>query len=457
MAALDLAVCLPLTEGTGAAVDSGQLALPLGSWARVDLAPEQPSSILADVPLLATLIDDFVEYSRPRKRAGTIEAYAKWTKAGARARVDGLDVMAIEARRLAPGICQRHHDEISASSGEATADNVAKLCSAAWTHAENRGVKLQANPWKKVKRNGSKPPLLKFPAGWLGDFVRLLDQAARDGVIEQQIADYFTLGAHTGARVWCELRTLRWEDIREIDGTINLVWSKEESRSIPIELLGVRGREVLERQRGQHPVWVWPGRVIKGKQAAIGESTVAKHWPAIREYMLGQGLMFQTIKGEPLRMHDLRHAFASYCIAELHLPKTIVAQLLGHKDQRSTDRYTHWSAEHLRAPAAEIAAGIGGTSMEAGQQERLGLDTDRLARVIREVGGTDIGAKADREVAARLGVSERTVNSWRTGEKKPPFETLHRLAKLRGCKPGFFFFGESDQLPKLRSQRAVVS
>jgi hypothetical protein len=242
MAALDLAVCLPLTSGPGIAAETEQLALPLGSWARVDLAPEQPSSILADVPLLATL---------------------------------------------------------------------------------------------------------------------------------------------------------------------------------------------------------------------IGETTIAKHWPTIREYAQQQGLMFATLEGEPLRMHDLRHAFASYCVAELKLNKTVVGQLLGHEDGRSTDRYTHWSAEHLRAPAAEIAAGIGGTSMDAGQEERLGLDTDRLARVIRELGESDVGAKADRQVAAKLGVSEFTVRSWRTGEREPPYTTLHRLAQLRGVKPGWFFFGVTDALPKLRGQRAV--
>jgi len=454
MAALDLAVWLSLAEGTGSAVETDQLALPLGSWARVDLAPEQPSSILGDLPLLATLIDEFVDYSRPRKSAGTLEAYAKWAKAAARAKVDGLDVLSIEARRLAPGICQRHHDEISRASGDATADNVAKLCSAAWTHAERRGARLQQNPWKGVKRHGSKPPPLKFPAGWLRDFLDLLERAHAEGVISRMVADYFTIGGSIGARVWCEVRSLRWADIREADGTIVFESSKEGARSVPLELLGARGRAALERQRNDTP-WVWPGR---GGKAPIGETTIAKHWPTIREYAQQQGLMFATLEGEPLRMHDLRHAFASYCVAELKLNKSVVGQLLGHEDGRSTDRYTHWSAEHLRAPAAEIAAGIGGISMDAGQQEeRLGLDTDRLARVIRELGESDVGAKADRHVAAKLGVSERTVNSWRTGEKKPPFETLHRLAKMRGCKPSFFFFGESDQLPKLRSQRAVVS
>lgn len=58
-----------------------------------------------------------------------------------------------------------------------------------------------------------------------------------------------------------------------------------------------------------------------------------------------------------LRVHDMRHSYASFAIADgasLHL----VGKLLGHANTRSTERYAHFDRDMLKDAAASIAAKI---------------------------------------------------------------------------------------------------
>ena len=74
-----------------------------------------------------------------------------------------------------------------------------------------------------------------------------------------------------------------------------------------------------------------------------------------------------------LRLHDLRHSFASMGVAGgLSLP--IIGALLGHKHPATTGRYAHLSADPLRAAndvvgmriaaAMKRNANTGGTTAE---------------------------------------------------------------------------------------------
>ncbi|MBA3067439.1 MAG: site-specific integrase [Hyphomonas sp.] len=67
---------------------------------------------------------------------------------------------------------------------------------------------------------------------------------------------------------------------------------------------------------------------------------------------------------EDVRLHDLRHSFASFGIsAGLSLP--VIGALLGHKDVSTTQRYAHLANDTARQAADEVAGvvamGIGMT------------------------------------------------------------------------------------------------
>jgi integrase len=95
--------------------------------------------------------------------------------------------------------------------------------------------------------------------------------------------------------------------------------------------------------------------IIAGMKDAAPRADLKKPWEAVTK---AAGL-------EGLRIHDLRHSFASVGAgASLGLP--IIGKLLGHTQAATTHRYAHLDADPMRRAAetigATIAAAMGGKS-----------------------------------------------------------------------------------------------
>src|SRR5204862_2158177 len=88
-------------------------------------------------------------------------------------------------------------------------------------------------------------------------------------------------------------------------------------------------------------------RVIPGMRADSASAAIENTWERVR---LAAGLI-------GVRLHDLRHSFASIGAAGgLSLP--IIGALLGHKHPATTARYAHLSADPLRAANDAVGARI---------------------------------------------------------------------------------------------------
>ena len=61
---------------------------------------------------------------------------------------------------------------------------------------------------------------------------------------------------------------------------------------------------------------------------------------------------------EDVRVHDLRHSFASRALA-LGESLPMIGKLLGHTRVQTTARYAHLAEDSVKASAARIAASIG--------------------------------------------------------------------------------------------------
>jgi integrase len=60
---------------------------------------------------------------------------------------------------------------------------------------------------------------------------------------------------------------------------------------------------------------------------------------------------------EDVRLHDLRHAFASVAAASgMGLP--IIGKMLGHTQAQTTQRYAHLASDPVKAAAAAVAGKI---------------------------------------------------------------------------------------------------
>jgi integrase len=92
--------------------------------------------------------------------------------------------------------------------------------------------------------------------------------------------------------------------------------------------------------------------VIAGRKAGQPFNGLGKVWERVRKRA---GLA-------DVRLHDLRHSFASVGVGDnLSLP--IIGALMGHRNPATTQRYAHLSAHPLRAAneavGAKIAAALG--------------------------------------------------------------------------------------------------
>ena len=127
--------------------------------------------------------------------------------------------------------------------------------------------------------------------------------------------------------------------------------SKTGAKVIP---LGRAALQILDDQRqwtSSNQVWVFPAH--KGDGHFDG---LSKEWGRIR----------RLAKIEDVRIHDLRHTFASVGAGGgVGLP--LIGGILGHRQASTTQRYAHLADTPLRAAADFIGAEIA-ASLEAKSQ-----------------------------------------------------------------------------------------
>jgi integrase len=141
----------------------------------------------------------------------------------------------------------------------------------------------------------------------------------------------------TGARR-DEILGLRWENVDLDTGTLNLPDSKTGKKSIPLGPAAVELLAAAPRLEGS--LYVIPGR----RRLDAPFVGIQRPWARIRA-RAGLG---------NVRLHDLRHSFASVGVAaNLGLP--VLGAILGHRHPATTARYAHLDDDPRRAAAARIS------------------------------------------------------------------------------------------------------
>ncbi|MDF1600372.1 site-specific integrase [Mesorhizobium sp. YIM 152430] len=163
--------------------------------------------------------------------------------------------------------------------------------------------------------------------------------------IDGEAAAALRLLIFTGARLR-EILRLEWKFIDLDRGLLRLPDSKTGPRTI---ILNSAARAVLVGMKPRGP-FVFPGESLDGKQQP--RTDLKRPWRLVKS---AAGL-------DDLRIHDLRHSFASVGAAD-GLGLVIVGKLLGHKQASTTERYAHLDNDPLRkasdAIAGKIAAAMG--------------------------------------------------------------------------------------------------
>ena len=138
-----------------------------------------------------------------------------------------------------------------------------------------------------------------------------------------------------------EILTLRWEDVHLDVNELRLRDSKTGPRAVPLSPAAVKVLAGLPRVAGNP--WV-----IAGRRPGARLSDFNSHWYRVRSRA---GL-------EDVRLHDLRHSFASRALA-LGESLPMIGKLLGHTKIQTTARYAHLARDSIHVSAARVAASIG--------------------------------------------------------------------------------------------------
>ena len=196
---------------------------------------------------------------------------------------------------------------------------------------------LQSNPAKSVKWN-PRPKLTRFLS--LDEIERLyrtLDRHVRARPSCARQADVIRLLLLTGCRK-SEILTLRWQDVDR--DTINLINAKTGPRRV---FLNAPARAILERQARSGSAYVFPSPLDSDRPL----SPNLPLWLKLR----------QEARIEDVRLHDLRHSFASHAVLQT-IPLPVVSRLLGHKRPSMTLRYAHVGDKETEAAAERIGMTI---------------------------------------------------------------------------------------------------
>tara|TARA_Y100000022_G_scaffold197460_1_gene206032 strand:+ start:2419 stop:3282 length:864 start_codon:yes stop_codon:yes gene_type:complete len=136
----------------------------------------------------------------------------------------------------------------------------------------------------------------------------------------------------TGARKR-EILDSQWSDLNLEDGILTIPKSKSGTmRSIYLNKQAVNIFAALERKRQSHNCYIFPNPNTGKPYKCIYYS-----WNlARRRAMLND-----------LRIHDLRHSFAS-ALVNKGVPIYDIQHLLGHKSIKTTQRYAHLESDRLK-------------------------------------------------------------------------------------------------------------
>ena len=178
----------------------------------------------------------------------------------------------------------------------------------------------------------------KYPENKKERFLNIEELKKLEDILEDeenlQLKSLYVLGAirmimYTGCRM-NEILTLRWKDVYLEERYIHLVDSKTGERFVPLNTSAKKVLDRMEKKAGN------PYIFCGGREGNHHVVNIEKAWQKIRN----------KANLNDVRIHDLRHSFASFALKQ-GLDLYQIAKLLGHKNIRTTTRYAHLAREDL--------------------------------------------------------------------------------------------------------------
>lgn len=221
--------------------------------------------------------------------------------------------------------------------GEGTATRTVGLLGGIFSFAIDAGL-LENNPAHGVKRFKDKKGERFLNAKELKRLGDALVEAEEKGLNFYGI-QIIRLLILTGARKG-EIEKLKWSEVDFDNGYLRLEDSKTGQKAFPLNAPALEVVSAIPRVKNTR--FVFPAEI--GPNHYQGTPKV---WRKVRA----------LAQLEDVRLHDLRHSFASVAVSGgASLP--LVGALLGHADAATTQRYAHFHNDPVKAASEKVAGEI---------------------------------------------------------------------------------------------------
>jgi integrase len=266
-------------------------------------------------------------------KPGTVVGYRYYLKTYINPRAGKLQVAAITRADIA----RLHHDLRFAP---VQANRCLQLLSKMFNLAEVWGLRPDgSNPCRHVKKYPEKKRERYLSKQELAKLGEVLRQCELTGIESQSAINAIRLLIFTGCRLG-EIMTLKWDFVDLENSALNLPDSKTGAKTVHIGAPAVDALSKIQ-MRPNNP-WV-----ITGTLPGARLTDLQPPWQRIRKRA---GI-------EDVRIHDLRHTFASVAVVNGQgLP--MIGKLLGHSQVQTTARYAHLAADPVKAAANTVAGEI---------------------------------------------------------------------------------------------------
>jgi len=300
------------------------------AYAQVGRDPANERQRIRSAPSFADFLDEYWERWAPQWKASTLE-----THTGYRRRYLDEAFAGIYIDELNEVHVTSWFSDLNNRTGPGAANRTLEILKHMFNKAEEWGYRLEnTNPCRAIKPNRKRQCERFLSSEELARLGKTLSELREnDDPTTQCASAAITLLLLTGCRK-NEVLTLEWRD--------------------------VKGNRLLLRDSKTGPRTVWLGSAAKAVIAGLPRTNripqlfwnyrlgrpmrdVTSYWNAVREK---SGLT-------DVRLHDLRHTFASHAaINKETLP--MIGRLLGHANVQTTARYAHLDDEHLLEAAQLI-------------------------------------------------------------------------------------------------------
>jgi integrase len=197
-----------------------------------------------------------------------------------------------------------------------------------------------SNPCRHVKKYTEQKRERFLGSAEIAELGRVLHEVEQDGSETKAAANAIRLLMLTGCRL-SEIMTLKWEHVDLKARELRLPDSKTGAKVIPF------GQTAAAVLKGIEKVDDNP-YVIAGKKPGSHLTDLQHPWQRIRSKAGFAGV----------RIHDLRHSYASGALA-LGEGLPMIGKLLGHTQVQTTARYAHLARDPVKTAGGRVSDTIG--------------------------------------------------------------------------------------------------